>query len=103
MGLLDTLPLAFAGGVVLNVMPCVLPVLTLQVFHTLELYGPGHDPRRHAVAYAAGTTVAFAAFSLIIVAIKASGRLLGWGMHFQHPPFVAALTTLMFVFGLNAL
>lgn len=98
------LPLAFLGGAILNVMPCVLPVLTLKVFHTIEVYGQEDArPRLHALAYGAGTTLAFVGFAAIIVALRASGELLGWGMQFQHPPVVAGVTALVFVFALNAL
>ncbi len=95
---------ALLGGLVLNVMPCVLPVLTLKAFHVVE-HGK-HSPaqrRKHGLAYTAGTVSLFLAIAAVVVALKASGRRLGWGMQFQHPPFVAALTTIVFVFALNAL
>lgn len=92
--------LAFLGGVVLNVMPCVLPVLALKVFHAIENNG---RERATGVAYAFGTMAAFAAFALIIIGLRESGQVLGWGMHFRHPPFLAGLIVLIFAFGLNAL
>jgi thiol:disulfide interchange protein len=98
------LALALAGGLVLNVMPCVLPVLALKAFHAVE--HSKHDPRMrrmHGWAYTAGTVSFFVAFALVLVAIKASGRRLGWGMQFQHPPFVAVMTAIVFAFALNAL
>lgn len=104
MHILEYIVYAFIGGVILNIMPCVLPVLTLKVFHTIESFGDvDHDPRAHGLAYGAGTVFAFSLLAAVIVGLRASGETLGWGMHFQHPPFVAALTAVIFVFGLNSL
>ena len=98
------LALALAGGLILNVMPCVLPVLALKAFHAVE--HSKHDARKrrmHGWAYTAGTVSLFVAFALVLVLIKASGKRLGWGMQFQHPPFVAVMTAIVFAFALNAL
>lgn len=98
------LALALAGGLVLNVMPCVLPVLALKAFHAIE--HSKHDARmrrRHGLAYTAGTVSLFVVLALVLVVIKASGKRLGWGMQFQHPPFVAVMTAIVFAFALNAL
>jgi len=98
------LALALAGGLVLNVMPCVLPVLALKAFHAIE--HSKHDARKrrmHGLAYTAGTVSLFVVLALVLVAIKASGKRLGWGMQFQHPPFVAVMTAIVFAFALNAL
>lgn len=98
------LALALAGGLVLNVMPCVLPVLALKAFHAVE--HSKHDARMrrmHGWAYTAGTVSFFVAFALVLVAIKASGKRLGWGMQFQHAPFVGIMTAIVFAFALNAL
>lgn len=101
---LTTLGLAFIGGIILNVMPCVLPVLTMKVFHLVQHSheSPTHH-RLHGVAYSGGIVVTLALLALGVIALRASGEMVGWGMQFQNPTFVAALTTLMFVFGLNAL
>ncbi len=102
--MLAILALALAGGLVLNVMPCVLPVLALKAFHAVE--HSKHDARTrrmHGWAYTVGTVSFFVAFALVLVAIKASGKRLGWGMQFQHPQFVAIMTAIVFAFALNAL
>lgn len=102
--MLGILALALAGGLILNVMPCVLPVLALKAFHAVE--HSKHDARTrrmHGLAYTAGTVSLFAVLAVVLVVIKASGKRLGWGMQFQHPPFVAAMTALVFAFALNAL
>ena len=102
--MLEYVGLAFLGGIVLNVMPCVLPVVSLKIFHTLTaLTGEAHDAKKHGLAYAAGTVFAFILFALVVVGLRASGKSLGWGMHFRHPGFVAALVATIFAFGLNAL
>jgi thiol:disulfide interchange protein len=102
--MLTILGVALLGGLILNVMPCVLPVLALKAFHAVE--HSKHDARKRALhgwAYTAGTVSLFVALALVLVAIKASGKRLGWGMQFQHPPFVAAMTAIVFAFALNAL
>ena len=102
--MLGILALALVGGLILNVMPCVLPVLALKAFQAVE--HSKHDARKrrlHGFAYLGGTVSLFVALSLVVVALKASGKRLGWGMQFQHPPFVAAMTAIVFAFALNAL
>ena len=92
MGIIEYLFLAFVGGIVLNVMPCVLPVLTLKAFHVVDtLRTDPKGARLHGIAYAVGTTATFTLFGVIVVLLRESGKTLGWGMQFQHPPFVAAL------------
>lgn len=102
--MLTILGVALLGGLILNVMPCVLPVLALKAFHAVE--HSKHDARMrrlHGWAYTVGTVSLFIVLALVLVAIKASGRRLGWGMQFQHPPFVAVMTAIVFSFALNAL
>lgn len=95
---------AFVGGIILNVMPCVLPVLTLKAFHVVDALRTHPEKARiHGLAYAVGTTFVFASFALIVAGLRASGERLGWGMQFQHPEFVAAIVLALLVFGLNAL
>lgn len=104
MEMFEYLAFAYIGGIILNVMPCVLPVLTLKAFHVAHsLRANPQGARLHGVAYAVGTTATFIVFGLIVVALRASGESLGWGMQFQNPGFVAGLTTAIFLFGLNAL
>lgn len=104
MGFVEYILFAFVGGIILNVMPCVLPVLTLKAFHVVDsLRADPGGARMHGLAYAAGTTATFTLFGVIVVLLRESGKTLGWGMQFQHPPFVAALVIAIFAFGLNAL
>jgi thiol:disulfide interchange protein/DsbC/DsbD-like thiol-disulfide interchange protein len=100
--LFSMLGLAFLGGLLLNVMPCVLPVLTLKLFGLVEHSGAGAARQRSAgLAYTAGVLTSFAALGASVVALKATVGSVGWGFQFQSPLYVAALTTVVFVFGLS--
>jgi len=95
---------AILGGVILNLMPCVLPVLTMKVFHVLEqAHAEVRIVRLQGVMYTLGILFSFAVFAGLVIAIRASGDLVGWGMQFQNPRFVGALVLLMLVLGLNGL
>ncbi len=93
---------AFIGGLILNVMPCVLPVLSIKVLGLVQQAG---DDRRtmmnHGLAYTAGILLSFGALAAAIVALQAAGRFSGWGFQFQSPAFVAALGAVVFAFGLS--
>lgn len=98
------LALAFAGGVLLNLMPCVLPVIALKVFSFVER--GGEDPRavrRHGLAFAGGVVATFLALAAALLALRAGGAQLGWGFQLQSPAFVAGLAALCFVLGLSLL
>lgn len=98
-----TLALALLGGLILNVMPCVLPVLALKAMSVVEhAKHDAHKRRMHGFAYTIGTMSLFIALAIMVVVIKASGHRLGWGMQFQHPAFVATMTAIVFAFALNA-
>ena len=82
--MLVTLALALLGGIVLNVMPCVLPVLALKAMSVIE--HAKHDARKrrmHGIAYTIGTMSLFVALATVVVVIKASGHRLGWGCSFS--------------------
>ena len=101
---LEILGAAFLGGLILNVMPCVLPVLTMKVFHLIDQgQNDSRANRLHGMAYSAGIVASFLVFAAAIIAAKASGKAVGWGMHFQNPAFTASLAALMVFFGLNSL
>jgi len=102
-GMLWNLLLAFVGGLILNVMPCVLPVLTLKLYSLVE-QADITPKERHtaAVAYSVGILVSFWALAASVVGARVVlGVDLGWGSQFQYPGYVAALTTLVFGFGLS--
>ncbi|MEL6349358.1 MAG: thioredoxin family protein, partial [Myxococcota bacterium] len=102
-GLLSALVMAFIGGSILNVMPCVLPVLTLKLYSLVGQQNISDSERRNAgLAYTAGILASFLVLALAILGVKAvSGGSVGWGFQFQYPGYVAGLATITFLFGLN--
>jgi thiol:disulfide interchange protein DsbD len=93
---------AFFGGLILNLMPCVFPVLSIKTLHLLESAGKNNRTIRiGAVAYTAGVLVSFWLLVAALLALRAGGRHLGWGFQLQSPPFVAFLCCLLFLFGLS--
>ena len=102
MGLALAIAFALLGGLILNIMPCVLPVLAMKA---LALAGHAGADRRHArvesFSYSAGAVLSFIAFGLVVVALRAGGAAVGWGFQLQEPVVVAALALLMFAVGLN--
>ncbi len=85
--------LAFLGGAILNLMPCVFPVLALKAI------GLARGVRAHAASYTAGILAAFAAMGGALMAARSSGS--GWGFQFASPAFVAATAWVMLAIGLN--
>ncbi len=94
------LGLAFLGGLILNLMPCVFPVLAMKAM-ALASAAAGGRMRAQAAAYAAGVLTAFAALGGALLATRAAGAAIGWGFQLAAPGFVAALAWLMFAVGLN--
>ncbi len=100
--LLGVLAAAFIGGLILNLMPCVLPVLSLKVFSLMK--HAGDDPRgawKQGAAFTAGVLVSFWALAGLLLILKAWGNQLGWGFQMQSPPFVLGLILLFFLLALN--
>ncbi len=92
---------AFLGGLLLNIMPCVLPVLSIKVFRLVK---HKDQPRAQLVTeslmYAVGVLLSFAALAGVVVFLKSIGQEIGWGFQFQEPRFVIALAAILFVSGL---
>ena len=99
--LIAALLLALAGGLILNLMPCVLPILSLKVLGVAQSGESRQRARSHALWYTAGVLVAFAAIGALVLALRAAGQAAGWGFQLQHPWFIAALVYLMFAVGLS--
>ncbi len=101
-GLVGAIGLAFIGGLILNLMPCVFPVLSIKV---LSLVGQADAPTRarmrNAGAYSLGVLVAFWALAGLLIALRAGGEQLGWGFQLQSPPVIAGLASLFFLIALN--
>ena len=103
MELLTNILAGIVGGLILNIMPCVLPVLAFKVQGwVLQTDVSAAERRKDALAFLAGALVTFGAFAALIITLRASGESIGWGMHMQNAPFVMFLVGLLFVFGLNA-
>ena len=101
-GLPGILALAFLGGLILNIMPCVLPVLSLKVFSLLKHAGQTRsDALRHGLAYTAGVVLSFIALAGALFILRAFGERIGWGFQLQSPGFVVVLSAVFFLFGLN--
>ena len=92
---------AFVGGIVLNLMPCVLPVLSFKAIG-LAKSGESHaKARAHALWYTAGVLASFIGVGLLAIGLRAAGQALGWGFQLQQPVFVAAVVYVMFAVGLS--
>ncbi len=102
-GLLANLFFAFVGGLILNIMPCVLPVLTLKLYSLVEQTDvTAREQRTAGLAYTAGILVSFLALGVAVLLARSTfGANVGWGFQFQYPPYVAALATVVFAFGLS--
>lgn len=98
--LLAALLLAFAGGVALNLMPCVFPVLSLKVL-SLARDSDEARARRHGVFYAVGVIASFWLLAAVLLGLRTAGHQLGWGFQLQSPVIVAALAVLFFILALN--
>jgi thiol:disulfide interchange protein DsbD len=94
--------LALLGGLLLNLMPCVLPILALKVVAVADL---AHERRgtvlAHGAAYTAGVLVSMALLAIVVALLRLAGTSVGWGFQFQHPFFVASICTLLVVFAMN--
>jgi len=101
-GLLLVLGFALLGGLILNLMPCVFPVLAIKAISVLESRrGDPAAERRHALAYTAGVVLSCVAAALVLVLVRSGGEMLGWGFQLQAPGFVAFLAYLMLALGLS--
>ncbi len=101
-GLALALVLAFIGGLILNLMPCVLPVISFKVLSFIKMAG---ESRRlifqHGLAFAGGVLLSFWVLAALLLSLQAYGRSVGWGFQLQEPIFVAMLAALLFVFALS--
>jgi thiol:disulfide interchange protein DsbD len=93
---------ALIGGLILNIMPCVLPVIALKIlgFVSESKSQPGRV-RLLGIIYAAGVLVSFLVLALIVIGVKAAGHQAGWGMQFGSPVFLVCLSTLVTLVALN--
>ena len=96
--------LAFAGGIILNLMPCVFPVLFLKA---LAWAGSAQESRQtqrlHGLSYTAGILLSFWMLAALLLILRAGGRQAGWGFQLQSPAFVVVMTLLLFFMALSLL
>ncbi len=108
MSLLAAIAFAFVGGMILNLMPCVFPVLSLKILSFAQHAGQGHSAverrgamRAHGLFYAIGVVVSFLALAGALLALKGAGSAVGWGFQLQNPGVVWVLAVIFFLIGLN--
>jgi len=93
---------AFIGGLILNIMPCVLPVIALKILGFVsEAKSEPRRVRNLGLIYAAGVLLSFLALAALVIGVKAAGNHAGWGMQFGSPVFIVCLTTLVTLVALN--
>ncbi len=101
MSLLMVFLFAMAGGLILNLMPCVFPVLSLKALSLASnASAPVREQRLHGIAYASGVILSFVVLAGVLLTLQAGGALIGWGFQLQSPWFVAVLVYLFFLMGL---
>jgi thiol:disulfide interchange protein/DsbC/DsbD-like thiol-disulfide interchange protein len=99
---LQMLGFAIVGGLILNVMPCVLPVIALKIFGFVsEARNEHRKTFRLSMAFAAGIISCFAALAAIVILLRTAGAQVGWGFQFQDYRFVGVISCLVFAFALN--
>ncbi|MGI5830169.1 MAG: protein-disulfide reductase DsbD family protein [Bradymonadia bacterium] len=98
--LLWILLLAFIGGLLLNIMPCVLPVLSLKAFALVEETN-AKNKRQSTIFYSLGVASGFWALGIALVALKSAGELAGWGFQFQSPIYILIMTGIIFLLSLS--
>lgn len=96
-----TLLFALAGGAMLNLMPCVFPVLSLKILAFAHRAGDRRQTIASGVAYTVGVVISFVALAGLLLALRAGGEQLGWGFQFQSPLVVSVLAALFTLIGLN--
>ena len=102
ISILYALLLAVVGGLILNAMPCVFPVLSLKIVSLVESGNHNSiERRRHGIAYTAGVILSFLLIAGLLIALRFAGEQIGWGFQLQSPWFIAFLVYLLFVLGLS--
>lgn len=98
------LAFAFLGGLILNLMPCVFPVISIKALSLAKLSGKEkNEARAHGLSYTAGVILSFAIVGMALVFLKTAGSAIGWGFQLQSPVVVTSLAYILFLVGLNLL
>ncbi len=102
MSILHALALAFLGGMLLNLMPCVLPVLAVKTTSLASMGDASFARRlRHALGYSAGILFSMGILAAVVIGLQQAGQTVGWGFQFQQPLYVAVLAGVMVLFAMN--
>ncbi len=101
IGFWEAALLALLGGLILNLMPCVLPILAVKALAFADGAGPGRSRAGHGAAYVLGVLASFAIVGAVLLALRGAGAEAGWGFQLQEPVFVLLMAWLMVVIGLN--
>ncbi len=99
--LIHFLLIAFIGGLILNIMPCVLPVLSIKLLSILKKSEEKHLIRKSFIITSAGIVSSFMLLALIFIILRFIGVNIGWGMQFQQPLFLIIIALILFLFALN--
>ncbi|MEZ0154117.1 MAG: protein-disulfide reductase DsbD family protein [Candidatus Reddybacter sp.] len=92
---------ALLGGITLNLMPCVFPVLSIKVLSLTSAHLGEHSKHLHGMAYTAGIVISFVAIAALLLVFREAGEAVGWGFQLQSPVFVSLLAYLLFAAGLS--
>ncbi len=101
IGFWEAVVLALLGGLILNLMPCVLPVLAVKALSFARHAAEGRGMARHGAAYTVGVLASFAVVGAVLLAVRSAGEAAGWGFQLQEPVFVLLMAYLMVLIGLN--
>ena len=92
---------ALLGGIILNLMPCVFPVLSIKVLSLTSAHLGEHSKHLHGMAYTGGIVISFVAIAALLLVFREAGEAVGWGFQLQSPVFVSLLAYLLFAAGLS--
>lgn len=93
---------AFLGGLILNLMPCVLPVVSFKILSFVKMAGQDRSKTlKHGLAFSGGVLASFWVLAAVLLSLQAYGKSVGWGFQLQEPIFVAVLAAVLLVFGLS--
>ncbi len=99
---LTAIGFALLGGLILNLMPCVFPVLSIKALSLIKTAEKNPAAARmHGIAYTLGVVISFVAIAGLLIALKTAGAQIGWGFQLQNPLVVGLLAYLLFILGLN--
>ncbi len=101
VSLMVILLFSLLGGLILNLMPCVFPVLSIKALSLTTSHLNNHSKHLHGLAYTLGIVLSFVAIAAALLALRASGEALGWGFQLQSPIFIGALVYLFVLMGLS--